>query len=210
MNIRISKKHKIKVSGTTDIVSIMQEILLRENKRGRNKEHFWCVGLANDNRILYIELVALGTVNSAMVNPSEVLELASIKSAVKLILVHNHPSGTLIPTVEDKNITDRLIQAANLLNKEILDHIIISTNNFYSFASQGLFEELKQSKQFVLPYQLEEMGEKRGKRIGLKEGKKIGLKEGKKEMAKGMKQKGIDPQTIKEISGLSIKEIQKL
>ncbi len=56
MNVRILKKHKVKITGTTDIVPIMWKILLRENKRGRNKEHFWCVGLANDNRILYISM----------------------------------------------------------------------------------------------------------------------------------------------------------
>ncbi len=210
MNVRISKKKKIKITGTADIVPIMWEILFRENKRERSKEHFWCVGLANDNRILYIELVALGAVNCAKVNPSDVLELASIKLAVKLILVHNHPSETLIPSAADKDMTDELIQAAKLLHKEILDHIIISTTDYYSFAGSNLLEILKQSLKYVLPCKLKAMG----KADGLIEGEVIGIKKGETdkalEVAEAMKQKGMNLQMIVEISGLSIEAIKQL
>jgi DNA repair protein RadC len=194
MNVRISKKHKIQVNGVTDIVPIMQEILLRENRRGRNKEHFWCVGLANDHRILYIELVSLGTVNRTLVTPSEVLELAAIKLAVKLILVHNHPSGNLNPSPEDEDRTDEMIQAAKLLHKEILDHIIISPDDFYSFTKAGLMQKLRESKQYVLPYELEALGEKRGKI----------------EMARSLKEQNVEISIIEKSSGLSREEIENL
>ncbi|MCP4761825.1 MAG: DNA repair protein [archaeon] len=208
----------------------MWEILLRENKRGRNKEHFWCIGLANDNHILYIELVALGTTNSAVINPSDVLELASIKMVVKLILVHNHPSGTLIPSAADKDVTDELIQAAKLLKREILDHIIISTTDYYSFADSNLLKLLRQSLKYVLPCKLKAMGKKeglqegekigreKGKEEGRKEGEEIGIRKGKEEgeinkaleMAKAMKADGEPIDKIVKYSQLSIQEIEKL
>jgi DNA repair protein RadC len=73
----------------------MQQILLREDKIDQNREHFWVIGLANNNRILFIELVSLGTVNRTLVEPMEVYSLALQKRAVKIILCHNHPSGIL-------------------------------------------------------------------------------------------------------------------
>ncbi|MCP4705302.1 MAG: DNA repair protein, partial [candidate division Zixibacteria bacterium] len=212
------KKHKVKITGTADIVPIMWEILFRENKRERSKDHFWCVGLANDNRILYIELVALGTVNCAKVNPSDVLELASIKLAVKLILVHNHPSEALIPSAADKDMTDELIQAAKLLHKEILDHIIISTTDYYSFVGNNLLEILKQSLKYVLPYELKAKGKKEGKKegviegevIGIEKGETIGRKKEKEEMAKSLIQQKVEISIIAKVSGLSIEAIKQL
>jgi DNA repair protein RadC len=109
MNVRLSKDQKVKIGSSGNIYKIMQQVLLRENKYGITKEHFWVVGLGLDNRIIYIELVSLDGVNSATVNPNEVFTLAAQRGVPKLILVHNHPSGTLDPTEEDKDLTDRLI-----------------------------------------------------------------------------------------------------
>jgi len=194
MNVRMAKHQKIKVTGAADVVPIMWEILLREDKRGQNKEHFWCIGLANDHHILYIELVSLGSVNAAIVNPKEVMELASIKGAVNLILVHNHPSGTLTPSAEDKRITDRLIQAAKLLEREVLDHLIISPTDYYSFMESGLLEELRQSLTYVVPYELEDRG-MRKKAI---------------EMAKAMVKDKKPMSEIRKYTKLSKKELEKL
>lgn len=98
MNVKLSTEQKIKVLNCEDLVRIMQQILMRENKIGRNKEHFWIVCLANNNRILMIELISLGTVNSTLVEPMEVFSFALQKRAVQIILVHNHPSGETEPS----------------------------------------------------------------------------------------------------------------
>jgi len=172
----------------------MREILLREDRIGRNKEHFWVIGLHNDHRILYIELVSLGSVNSSYANPSEVFQLASQKLAVKVILVHNHPSGSLNPSEADKDVTDRLIQAGRLIHKKVLDHIIISTTDYFSFADTGLLAELEESQEWVLPYELIE----RGKNDGVK----IGKKEGLKERFKRRKKKGREKQNSKNGKGI--------
>jgi DNA repair protein RadC len=114
----------------------------------------------------------------------------------------------------DQDLTDHFIQAGKFLNVEVIDHLIISEKAYYSFLDSGLFAKLQESKKYVLPYELEERARKEGLEEGLEIGEEKGVKKGKKEkaieMAKSMKHKGIDHSIIKEISGLSIKEIQEL
>jgi DNA repair protein RadC len=137
MNVRLTKEQKIKISNSRDIFKIMQQILMRENKIGRDKEHFWIIGLSMNNRILFIELISLGTVSMSLVHPMEVFSFALQKRAVRLILAHNHLSGELEPSVQDKDITDRLLQNSLFLEVPIIDHVIISETNHYSFAESG-------------------------------------------------------------------------
>lgn len=110
MDIQLTEAEKIKIINSDDLYGIMQKILLREQKIDQNREHLWVIGLENNHRILFIELVSLGTVNQTLVKPMEVFSLALQKRAVKIILCHNHPSGELKPSAADKDITDKLIQ----------------------------------------------------------------------------------------------------
>ncbi len=118
--------------------------------------------------------------------------------AVKLILVHNHPSGNLTPSDADKDITEEMIQAARLLHKEVLDHIIISTDDFYSFAESGLFAELEKSERFVPPYLLKEKARKEGEK-----NKAINI-------AKNMLSGGMNIDNVIELTGLSKTEVKDL
>ncbi len=178
MNVRLKKEQKIKVNSSRDIYKIMKQVLLRENKHGITKEHFWVVGLGIDNRIMYIELVSLGGISSATVNPNDVLTLAAQRSVPKLILVHNHPSGTLNPSKDDKDITDRLIQAARIVYTEVVDHLIITPEGYYSFVDEKLFAELLESKKYVVYYVLEDKAREEGKDQGISEGLREGLEIG--------------------------------
>ncbi|KAB2918267.1 MAG: hypothetical protein F9K23_03745 [Bacteroidetes bacterium] len=110
----------------------MQAVLKRENRLGRQKEHFWVIGLTPTLVISFIELVALGSLNKAGVEPLDVFHLASSKNIRKIILVHNHPSGNLTPSGEDINLTNNLKMGAKYLNIEILDHLIISETGYAS------------------------------------------------------------------------------
>src|SRR5690606_20399471 len=156
MDIKLSESEKIKILNSDDLYGIMQRILLRENKIDRNREHFWVIGLENNNRILFIELISLGTVNKTLAEPMEVFSLALQKRAVKIILCHNHPSGELEPSEGDKNLTDRLIQVGIIVNTEVLDHLIISEKSYISFTDVGLMDTLKKSTTFVPSYVLEQ------------------------------------------------------
>ncbi len=138
MNVRLAKDQKIKVGSPEDIYSIMQQVLLRESRVGREKEHFWVIGLATSNKISYIELVSLGSISAAIVNPLEVFNLAVRKKSPKIILIHNHPSGSLKPSAADKDITSNIIEGGKTLTIEVLDHLIISEESYYSFAENKL------------------------------------------------------------------------
>ncbi len=97
MNIKLTDKHKIKVKESDDIFEVMRHILLRDNKIDREKEHFWLICMANNNLIVNIELVSLGSVNAVTVKHMNVFRVAVLKGAVKVILCHNHPSGEMKP-----------------------------------------------------------------------------------------------------------------
>ena len=210
MNVPVSKKQQVKIINSEKLFHIMQEVLLRENSIDQDKEHFWVVGLANNNRLLYIELVSLGTINATLVEPMDVYSWALQKRCVKIMLVHNHPSGELLPSKADKDITDRMIQVGKIVDIEVLDHLIISIDDYVSFDNIGLMDELAESTAWVPNYILKEPLQKHAE----KEAEKIANREAKKEkqleIAKKMKEKGYDPDTIKELTGVAKKEIAKL
>ena len=207
MRVRLTKEQRIQVLNSQDVYKIMQQILLRENKIGRTKEHIWVVCLSYSHRILLIELTTMGTMKKSVIDATEVFSFALQKRASKVILVHNHPSGNLEPSPEEKDITDRMYQAGLFLELPLIDHLIIDEEKFYSFAESGLLAKIRMSKKYLLPYKEEE---ERLKKQGEKRGREAGAKDKAVEMAKALKKKGMDPAAIAEVSGLSLEEIQKL
>src|SRR5689334_12364264 len=201
MNVRLKKDEEIKVLYSDDTFAIMQRILLRENKIDRNREHFWTISLDNAYKILNIELVSMGSNKKTIVEPTEVLSIPLQKQASTIILVHNHPSGELEPSDADKDTTDRLIQCGLIMKVPVLDHVIISEKDYYSFSDEGLLDELKKSTKYVPPYKIKEQLEKRAEEIRKSEREQKTL-----EIAKAMKQNGVDVELIMQCTGLS-KEI---
>lgn len=177
MNIKITDKEKISVTNPDDLYGIMQRILLRENKIDREKEHFWMIGLNMANVILYIELVSMGSVRATHVEPMNVYRVAVLKGATSVIAVHNHPSGSMAPSESDKDETDRLIQVGKILNINLLDHLIISTENYMSFANIGLMAKLELSVKYVPTYQIQEKIRKQELQIKKEKAKTDKLKE---------------------------------
>ncbi|MGH1336579.1 MAG: JAB domain-containing protein [Aureispira sp.] len=205
MNVNLTKAEKIKLLNSTDIYGIMQKILLREEKIDQNKEHFWILGLANNQRLLFIELISLGTVNKTLVEPMEVFSLALQKQAVKIILCHNHPSGELKPSMEDQDITDRLIQVGRIVNMPVLDHLVISDTAYLSFDDIGLMKELAKSLKYVPDYQLiERIREQATELVQTK------VEEAKYTMARDLKKEGVNAATIAKVTGLTKQEIKDL
>nr|BFF37497.1 hypothetical protein BACT7_23590 [Tenacibaculum mesophilum] len=202
MDIKLTEQEKIKILNSDDIYGIMQKILLRESKIDQNREHFWVIGLENNNRILFIELISLGTINATLVEPMEVFSLALQKRAVKIMLCHNHPSGELTPSDNDKNLTDRLIQVGIIVNTHVIDHLIISDKSYLSFANIGLLQELEKSTKYVPKYVLEQRLKKEASEIAEKN-KAI-------EIAKAFKRSGLDNELIAKNTGLTIEEVEKL
>jgi DNA repair protein RadC len=142
------------------------------------------MGLDIHQWILYLELVSLGTVDATLVDPMSVFSFALQKSACNIVLLHNHPSGDLIPSDKDKDVTDRLIQSGRILHTAVLDHLVISTRNYLSFLDAGIMEELEESTKWEPSYVTQErirrQAEELGKKLGRLEGKLEGLEEGEK------------------------------
>lgn len=138
MDVGLNKDKKIKIGSPDDIYEIMRQVLLRENRVGRNKEYFWVMGLATDNQISYIELVSLGSFSASIVTPLEVFHLAVSKKISRIVLIHNHPSGNLQPSEEDKITTQKLVAGGEILAIEVLDHLVISEDGYYSFVENDL------------------------------------------------------------------------
>ena len=83
-------------------------------------------------------LIFIGTLNQSLVHPREVFRPAITDNAAGIIICHNHPSGTLEASMADIQITQRLKEVAKLVGIELLDHVILSKNGYYSFSDEGL------------------------------------------------------------------------
>ncbi|MFZ4857506.1 MAG: RadC family protein [Desulfuromonadaceae bacterium] len=105
---------------------------------GRPEEVFYVLCLDSQCRVVYPALISEGTVKEAAVYPRHVVEVAIRHRAVSVILAHNHPAGTSTPSPQDHHLTRLLVQALGPLDIKVLDHIIVASNNAYSFASEGV------------------------------------------------------------------------
>ena len=101
--------------------------------RDKKKEHFYALLLDTKNRIIAEELISIGILDASLIHPREVFKSAIKASSNSIILVHNHPSGDCNPSKEDKEVTKILENSGDLLGINVLDHIIIGKDKYYSF-----------------------------------------------------------------------------
>jgi len=104
----------------------------------KQQEHFMLITLDGASRIIEKRVIFIGTLNQSLVHPREVFRPAILDNAAGVIIAHNHPSGTLEASRADVQITQRLKEVAKLVGIELLDHVIISKNGYYSFSDEGL------------------------------------------------------------------------
>jgi DNA repair protein RadC len=102
-----------------------------------HKEYFKVILLNTKNQIISIEDISIGSLNSSIVHPREIYNLAVKKSAAAVILVHNHPSGDPAPSREDMEVTKRVAEAGKILGINVLDHIIVGEGRYLSFKEKG-------------------------------------------------------------------------
>ena len=96
-----------------------------------DREHFVVVCLNTKNKIMHLEVVHIGSLNSCLVHPREIFKLSILTNAAGILCVHNHPSQNIAPSEEDIKLTQRLSEAGELIGIELLDHLIINNNNEY-------------------------------------------------------------------------------
>jgi len=121
------------INSPQDAVELVKPFL-----QDKDRECFLVVCVDTKNQPTAINVISIGTLNSSLVHPREVFKVAILANAKAIILAHNHPSGDATPSHEDKEVTHRLIEAGKVLGMEILDHIIIgSDNRFISLKERG-------------------------------------------------------------------------
>ena len=103
----------------------------------RNQEHFLCLALNGAHEVMNIRVVSVGLLNRTIVHPREVFADPLKDRAAAVVVAHNHPSGSVEPSKEDRQITARLKEAGEMLGIQLLDHIVFSIRGYYSFLEKG-------------------------------------------------------------------------
>ena len=116
----------IKINSPDDAVKVLSFI------RNKKREYFVALYLDAENKLITHEIISIGSLDSSLVHPREVFYPAIQHKAVSVIIAHNHPSGNLTPSSHDIQITKTLSQAGQILNIHLIDHLIITQNNYTS------------------------------------------------------------------------------
>ena len=115
----------------------------------RRQERFLCLSLNGAHEVLAVRIVTIGLVNRTIIHPREVFADPIHDRASAIIVAHNHPSGSLKPSMEDNEITRRLKASADILGLSFLDHLIFSETHFFSFREEGLIGERDAKRKHV-------------------------------------------------------------
>lgn len=125
-------KEKEKISGGRDVYEYFHHLADLHN------EEFWVMFLNRANKILSAQKLSQGGITGTVADIRLILKNALDNFATGIILCHNHPSGNLNPSNEDKELTQKVKQTAKLLDITVLDHIIVSETSYFSFADEGI------------------------------------------------------------------------
>ena len=129
--IRIREASTLPCASPKEIYESMQDEAVID------RECMWVLHLNTKLLLIEKELVSMGILDQSMVHPREVFKRAIVNSASSIITVHNHPSGSLIPSKEDKIAWKQLRDAGEILKIPVLDNLIISSDGFYSETERG-------------------------------------------------------------------------
>jgi DNA repair protein RadC len=113
------------------------DALLRGRLADLDREHFVVVLLNTKNEVIGYPTISIGTLSSSLVHPREVFKPAIKASAASVVLAHNHPSGKVEPSREDREVTGRLSETGQVIGIEVLDHVILG-DGYYSLKEHGL------------------------------------------------------------------------
>jgi DNA repair protein RadC len=134
----ITYDQTISITTPRDISKILQAWLKTLDKVEREKEHFFVVSLNVRSKIKNIDIVSIGMVDSVLVHPREVFRRAIIEASAQVLVAHNHPSGICEPSDEDIQVTNRLKNTGEVVGIHLIDHIVFSDTDHYSFVENGL------------------------------------------------------------------------
>jgi len=121
----------LKISFPADVLPLIA------NYADRKQEHFICISINGANEVITSRVVSVGLVNKTQVHPREVFADPITDRAAAIIVAHNHPSGSLLPSKEDIEVTKQLKTAGETLGIRLIDHVIFNHKEYYSFLEKG-------------------------------------------------------------------------
>jgi len=127
-----------KVISAKDAATLIQLHLRDAQPHDQDKEHLWAMGLDSRSNVKFIDLVSVGTLDSNLAHAREIFRMAVSMSAKSIILVHNHPSGDIRFSKSDIAITLDLRRSGEILRIPLIDHVVITHDQFNSMADQDL------------------------------------------------------------------------
>ena len=134
--IELSKRLNREVDTIKNIKLNNSEIVYKfyKDKIGDKKqEYFYCIYLDNQKKVIEEKLLFIGTINYSVVHPREIFKEAYLLGASAIICIHNHPGNNPLPSKQDLEVTNNLVNIGNLLGIKVVDHIIICKDKYYSF-----------------------------------------------------------------------------
>ena len=112
------------------------ESVLHDNLTGLDHEEVWVLFLTSDHKIISKEMVSKGTLTETSIDNRTVIKRALLNNAYGIVLLHNHPSGNPQPSVQDIRFTAGMKKACDLMNINLMDHIIFTEEGFFSFSEE--------------------------------------------------------------------------
>ena len=137
---RRSNHLRAPIKSPYDIVPFLKNYAVSE------KEHFLLVTLNGGHEIIQIHVISVGTLNRTLIHPREVFSVAMRDNAAAIIVSHNHPSGNCQPSEEDCAVTDLLEKVSVIMGIELLDHVIVSREAYFSFLENKMLREKNGNK----------------------------------------------------------------
>ena len=129
-----------KITGPEDVKKVIAKELSTYDR-----EVFAVLNLKTNGQPINLNICSVGTLDASVVSPREVFKSTILSNSAAFVAIHNHPSGSISPSQEDKDVTRRLLACSELLGVRMLDHIIVAgeTGDIYSFKSEGLLDQLR-------------------------------------------------------------------
>ena len=133
---RIPASQRQQVNRSSDVVDLLR--LIWDENSIDHVESFYILLVNRANKVLGYKLLSQGGLSGTVVDPKIIFQAALLANASSVILAHNHPSGNVKPSESDIRITKKVIDAGKLLELQCLDHVIITSDSFFSFSDEGM------------------------------------------------------------------------
>lgn len=145
VNIRLVKEQTLYSDKPAESPKQAVEIVADE-LASIDREVFCVMNLNTKGKVVNLNIVSVGVLDSALIHPREVFKSVILSNAAAVILFHNHPSGVVEPSADDYETTARLIEAGEILGIKVVDHLIVGsgTGEYYSFANEGDMERIRE------------------------------------------------------------------